>query len=101
MSRKARKTAEISSKNLLKKSLDSLRTCAYSPAPVAIVTAVVTGVGDRQIGVETLQSEDSDKRQTSLPLTPRPRPKGLRREDADGRFPSCADKNALALRRND
>ena len=52
------------------------------------------------MGAETFQSEDSDKRQKSLPLTPRPKPKGLRREEADGHLPGRADKNATALRRN-
>jgi hypothetical protein len=37
------KSREIRAKIFLKKSLDSPDTLAYSPPPVAIVTAVVTG----------------------------------------------------------
>jgi hypothetical protein len=43
MSEKPAKSGEIRAKIFLKKSLDRLGTLAYSPAPVAIVTAVVTG----------------------------------------------------------
>jgi hypothetical protein len=82
----------------LKKSLDSPEALAYSPPPVAIVTAVVTGaeIGRRR-GDATL--EDNRRRLSLLPLTLPPKPKGLRRENADGRLSGHADKNARALRR--
>ena len=97
MSQKCAKSREIRAENFLKKSLDSPETLTYSPAPVAIVTAVVTGaeIGRRR-GDAT--PEDNKRRSSLLPLTLRPKPKGLRREDADGCFPGRADKNAMALR---
>jgi hypothetical protein len=93
------KWREIRAKFFLKKSLDTPNTLAYSPPPVAIVTAVVTGaeIGRRR-GDAT--PEDNKRRSSLLPLTLRPRPKGLRREKADGRLSGRADKNATALRRN-
>jgi hypothetical protein len=100
MSKKCRKQREIRTKFFLKKSLDSLDTLAYSPPPVAIVTAVVTGaeIGRRR-GDAT--PEDNRRRLSLLPLTLPPKPKGLRREKADGRLSGRADKNATALRRID
>ena len=85
--------------NFLKKSLDTSETLAYSPPPVAIVTAVVTGaeIGRRR-GDAT--PEDNKRRSSLLPLTLPPKPKGLRREKADGRLSGRADKNAMALRRS-
>jgi hypothetical protein len=43
MLEKPLKSRQIRAKIFLKKSLDSPDTLAYSPPPVAIVTAVVTG----------------------------------------------------------
>ena len=43
MRRKGEKSAENGGKNFSKKSLDSLGTPAYSPAPVAVLTGAVTG----------------------------------------------------------
>ena len=98
MSERCAKCGEILAKFFLKKSLDSLRTRTYSPPPVAIVTAVVTGaeIGRRR-GDAT--PEDNNRRLRLLPLTLPPKPKGLRRENADGRLSGRADKNASALRR--
>ena len=81
----------------MKKSLDSPDTLTYSPAPVAVVTATVTGaeIGRRR-GDAT--PEDNKRRLSLLPLTLPPKPKGLRREKADGRLSGRADKNASALR---
>ena len=97
MSQKCVKSREIRAKNFLKKSLDSPDTLAYSPAPVAVVTATVTGaeIGRRR-GDAT--PEDNKRRSSLLPLTLPPKPKGLRREKADGRLSGRADKNAPALR---
>jgi hypothetical protein len=100
MPEKCRKQREIRTKIFLKKSLDRLDTLAYSPPPVAIVTAVVTGAEiGRQRGDAML--EDNRRRLSLLPLTLPPKPKGLRREKADGRLSGRADKNASALRRID
>jgi hypothetical protein len=44
--------------------------------------------------------EDNNRRQKLLPLTLPPKPKGLRRENADGLLSGRADKNAMALRRS-
>ena len=97
MSRKCAKSREIRAKNFLKKSLDTLDTLPYSPPPVAIVTAVVTGAEiGRQRG--DAMPEDNKRRLSLLPLTLPPKPKGLRREKADGRLSGRADKNASALR---
>ena len=54
MQRKARNSGEIVLKNYSKKSLDSPQTAAYSPAPVAVVTAAVTGeeIGKRRGNVK-------------------------------------------------
>ena len=97
MSQKCAKSKEFRAKFFLKKSLDSPNTLPYSPAPVAVVTATVTGaeIGRRR-GDATL--EDNRRRLSLLPLTLPPKPKGLRREKADGRLSGHADKNALALR---
>jgi hypothetical protein len=100
MFEKRRKQREIRTKNFLKKSLDRLDTLAYSPPPVAIVTAVVTGAEiGRQRG--DAMPEDNRRRLSLLPLTLPSKPKGLRREKADGRLSGRADKNASALRRID
>jgi len=45
--------------------------------------------------------EDNKRRLSLLPLTLPSKPKGLRREKADGRLSGRADKNASALRRKD
>ena len=97
MSEKCAKSREIRANFFLKKSLDSIDARTYSPPPVAIVTAVVTGaeIGRRR-GDAT--PEDNKRRLSLLPLTLPPKPKGLRREKADGRLSGRADKNALALR---
>src|ERR1044072_711228 len=97
MSERPAKSRESRAKIFLKKSLDTFCTLAYSPPPVAIVTAVVTGaeIGRRR-GDATL--EDNKRRSSLLPLTLPPKPKGLRREKADGRLSGLADKNATALR---
>jgi hypothetical protein len=66
MSEKPAKSGEIRAKIFLKKSLDRLDTLAYSPPPVAIVTAVVTGaeIGRRR-GDAT--PEDNRRRLSLLP----------------------------------
>src|ERR1700755_839465 len=94
------KSREICTKIFLKKSLDRLNMLAYSPPPVAIVTPVVTGakIGRRR---GDAMPEDNRRRLSLLPLTLPPKPKGLRREKADGRLSGRADKNATALRRKD
>src|SRR3954469_21491965 len=100
MPEKPAKSREIRAKFFLKKSLDSPNTRTYSPPPVAIVTAVVTGaeIGRRR---GDAMPEDNRRRLSLLPLTLPPKPKGLRREKADGRLSGRADKNATALRRKD
>jgi hypothetical protein len=100
MPEKCAKSREIRAKKFLKKSLDSLGTRTYSPPPVAIVTAVVTGaeIGRRR---GDAMPEDNRRRLSLLPLTLPSKPKGLRREKADGRLSGRADKNATALRRKD
>ena len=76
MSERGAKCGEIRAKIFLKKSLDSLRTRTYSPPPVAIVTAVVTGAEiGRQRG--DAMPEDNRRRLSLLPLTLPPKPKGL------------------------
>src|ERR1044072_33547 len=100
MSERPAKSREIRAKNFLKKSLDTFRTLAYSPPPVAIVTAVVTGAEIGR-GRGDATPEDNKRRVSLLPLTLPPKPKGLRREKADGRLSGRADKNASALCWND
>jgi hypothetical protein len=82
-----------------KKSLDTRNTRAYSPHPVAVLTGIVTGkgIGGRR-GDATF--EDSNRRLKLLPLTPQPKPKGLRRTGRQIR-PGLADKNAKALAKSD
>ena len=100
MPQKCAKIGEIRAKIFLKKSLDTPDALAYSPPPVAIVTAVVTGaeIGRRR-GDAT--PEDNERRSSLLPLTLRPKPKGLRSEKAVGRLSGRGDKNASALCWND
>ncbi|HZT58524.1 MAG TPA: hypothetical protein VFA21_07865 [Pyrinomonadaceae bacterium] len=99
MTKNRRKSRLFVGKYFLKKSLDTPNTRAYSPHPVAVLKGAVTGegIGKRRGNAEL---EDSNRRSKLLPVTPQPKPKGLRRTGRQIR-PGLADKNAKALAKND